>query len=208
MNNLKKIILIISITLNNGKIFGQGDSSLPTGNIFSISYTNSVGKISSAEDVKISSISSDSLTFQISEYNSITRSWQPVNHKVGFDKINSFGYKSGLSKAGIIGRGALVGFGAGFILGCITGKISLGGAHTNSSDTDNSTSFGNRLGTGLVFGAVFTLPAILISALIPANPYENLDISKYNSEKKSEIILRLIKKGIKENIWYKSFHAI
>lgn len=200
MNNLNQIILILSIILFNEKIFGQSDSSLHTGNIFSISYANSIGKISSVEDVKVISTVFDSLTFQSSEYNSNTRKWQQVTYNVGLDKVNSFGYKSGLSKAGIIGRGALIGFGTGFILGCITGKISLGGAHTNSSDTDNSTSFGNRLGTGLVFGAVFTLPAILISALIPANPYENLDISKYNSEKKSEIILRLIKKGIKENI--------
>jgi hypothetical protein len=199
MNNLKPIFLILIILLN-AKIFAQDKHILTTENIFSISYTNSSGEISSAEDVKISLIGFDSLIFQSSEYNSVLRSWQPVIHKVGLDKINSFGYKSGLSKAGIIGRGALIGFGTGFILGCITGKISLGGAHTNSSDNENSTSLGNRLATGLIIGAVLTLPAILISALIPTKPYENLDISKYDFKKKSEILLHLIKKGIKENI--------
>lgn len=198
MNNLTKIILILSIILFNKKIFSQSDSSLQTDNIFSISYTNSFGILSEAEDAKITSIDFSSLTFQSSEYNSASREWKPVIHKVEFDKINSFGYKSGLSNAGIIGRGALIGFGTGFILGCITGKIFLGAAHTNSKD--NTITVGDRLATGLVFGAMFTLPAILISALIPANPYENLDISKYDSRKKSEILLRLIKKGIKENI--------
>ena len=194
---MKKILFSLLILIS-AEAISQSDSALTTDNIFSISYTNSFGNTSSAEDVKINSIDYNSLTFQSSEYNSLTRKWQSVIRKVEFDKINSFGYKSGLSKAGIIGRGALIGFGTGFILGCIAGKINLGAAH--SSDKDNSTTLGDRLATGLGIGAVFTLPAILISALIPAKPYESLDISKYDFKKKSEVLLHLIKKGIKENI--------
>lgn len=196
---MRTLFILALIFLSYGKIFPQSDSILTTENIFSISYTNSSGILSEAEDAKITSIDFSSLTFQSPEYNSVSREWNQVKRKVEFDKINSFGYKSGLSKAGIIGRGALIGFGTGFILGCITGKIVLGAAHTNSSDNKPIT-IGDRLAAGLAFGAVFTLPAILISAFIPAKPYENLDISKYDSEKKSQILLHVIKKGIKENL--------
>jgi len=192
-------LILVFLVFSTSKIFSQSDS-LQSERIFSLSYINSIGKISEAEDVSIISIDSNSLSFQNSEYKPDTRTWEPVNHKIEFNKISSFGYKSGLSKAEIIGRGALVGFGAGFILGCSMGRFTLGGEHTNSSDDDKEITLGNRLALGVGFGAVFSLPAILISAFIPAQPYENLNISKYDIKKKSEIIKRLIKKGIKENI--------
>lgn len=38
-----------------------------------------------------------------------------------------------------------------------------------------------QLETGIIFGTAFTLPIILISSFIPVQPYENLNISKFDS---------------------------
>ena len=197
---MRTIIFIVACLLfTYGISYSQSDSTYITDNIFTLSYQIVKDKNYKVDEIRIVSVDSNSLSYQKSEYNPDTRLWEPVTHKLNFSDISSFGYKSGLSKAGIIGRGALIGFSAGFILGCITGKWELGAAHTNSNKEDDNKSFGNRLTMGLVLGAVFSLPAILISALIPASPYENLNISKYDARMKSEISKRLIKKGIKVN---------
>lgn len=196
---MRTIIFIVAcLFFTYGISYSQSDSTQVTDNIFTLSYQIVKDKNYKVDEIRIVSVDSNSLSYQKSEYNPDTRLWEPVTHKLNLSDVISFGYKSGLSKAGIIGRGALIGFSAGFILGCITGKWELG-AHTNSNKEVDNKSFGNRLAMGLVLGAVFSLPAILISALIPASPYEKLNISKYDARKKSEIIKRLIKKGIKVN---------
>jgi len=178
-----------------GKAFSQTDTLYKTEKIFSLIYIDSTNEVIEDDDLKLTYLDSNSLSFETSEYDYITTRWKPVVHNIKFDKINSFGYKIGTDKGSIIGRGALIGFGLGFILGAIEGKFNPVG--------DNSTkpSFGGRIGTGFLFGVAFAIPGTLIGLIcsIPGKEYENVNLKKYQTAKKFEVIQRLIKKAIKIN---------
>lgn len=194
MNNFRIFTLTILIILFCGNLFSQTDTTYKTDDIFSINYVNSLNKISDYRDIRLTYIDSNSLRFEREIYENgkmISRSY-----KVNFNKINSFGYKAHATAGEIIGTGALIGFGTGFIIGVIAGRIDIAPHSTKHGDI----SFGERLKTGLGLGLAMTVPALLISLCIPAKPYENLEISKYDTKKKFKTIKTLIKKGVKQNL--------
>jgi hypothetical protein len=191
---MKKFLLCI-IILFSAKVFSQTDSIYKTDNVFYISYLDYNKESEKSEDLRLIHIDSTSLTFEKIIYGQNSNMNKYVSKKVTFDRINQFGYKAGPSKGSIIGTGALVGFGLGFILGAIEGKFNPVG------DGSRKPEFADHIGTGFLFGVVLAIPTTLIATIIsiPVKEYEVVDISKYERAKKFEIIKRLIKTGVKEN---------
>lgn len=192
---MKKIFLLLFI-LFPIKAFSQSDSTYKTEKIFYISYLNYDKETEKLEDVRLTAIDSNSLTFERVIYGQNSNMNKYVSKKIIFDRIDKFGYKAGPSKGSIIGTGALIGFGLGFILGAIEGKFNPVG------DGSRKPEFADHIGTGFLFGVALAIPTTLIGVIvsIPVKEYELLDISKYDRAKKFEIIKRLIKTGVKENI--------
>ncbi len=190
-----KIILLPFLFLFSGRIFSQSDSAYKTDNIFYISYLDYNNEVEKLDDVRLTDIDSIALSFEKVIYGQNSNLNKYEKKKIIFDRINKFGYKVGPSKGSIIGTGALVGFGLGFVLGVIEGKFNPVG------DGSRKPEFADRIGTGFLFGVVTAIPATLISIIIsiPGKEYEILDISKYNRFKKFEIIKRLIRKGVTKN---------
>ena len=181
--------------LFSANAFSQSDSSYKTENIFYISYLNYDKKTEKSDDIRLTDIDSISLTFEQIIYGQNSNMNKYVKKKIIFDRIDKFGYKVGPSKGKIIGTGALIGFGLGFILGAIEGKINIVG------DGSRKPEFGDHIGTGFLIGVALAIPTTLIGVIvsIPVKEYELLDISKYDRAKKFEIIKRLIKTGVREN---------
>lgn len=191
---MKKFWLCI-IVLFSAKVFSQTDSVYKTSEIFSISYINYDKKIIKLEDIRLTSLDSVSLSFDEIVYGPTTKENKYKPHIIVYDKINSFGYKDGMSRGDIIRNGAFVGFGLGFVLGVIAGKINFVG------DGSGKATFAESIGTGVLCGFLMAIPTTLLTTLFTYGhqEYENLDISKYDRTKKFEILKRLIKAGVKEN---------
>lgn len=194
----KKIIFIILILfLFSPKVFSQGESPFKTPGVFKLSYLNYENKIVDIEDVKLTAIDSNSLTFdEVAAYgpSSAQNTYKP--RTVIFEKIKSFGYKDGLSRGDIIRNGTIIGVGIGFVLGFSIGKFSITGDGSSTPST-----FSDRAATGAGFGLLFGIPAFVLTTLFSfdAKEYESLNISQYSSAKKFEILKTLIKKGVKKN---------
>ncbi len=191
---MKKILISILI-LFSINVFSQTDSSYKTDEIFSISYINYDKKIIRYDDIRLTSLDSVSLSFDEIVYGSTSKENKYKPHTIIYDKIESFRYKDGVSRGEIIRNGAFVGFGLGFVLGCIAGKINLVDGHGSKP------TFAESIGTGVLCGFLMAIPTTLLTTLFTFghNEYETLGISKYNRAKKFEIIKRLIKTGVKEN---------
>ncbi|MBS1494076.1 MAG: hypothetical protein JST55_11220 [Bacteroidetes bacterium] len=189
---MKKIILCLLIIFT-AKVFSQTDSSYKTDKIFYISYLNYNKEIEKLDDVCLTDIDSISLTFEQIIYGQNSNMNKYVSKKIVFDRIDKFGYKIGPSKGSIIGTSALIGFGLGFVLGAIEGKFNPVGDGSRKPD------FADHVGTGFLFGTALAIPTTLIGIIIsiPVKEYETLDISKYNRQKKFEILKRLIRNGVK-----------
>ncbi len=191
---MKKILLCL-IFLFSAKAFSQTDSSYKTDNVFLISYKDFNNQVQNLEDVRLTAIDSISLSYEYIIWGKTSNENKNVKKQLVFDRIQKFGYKVGPSKGAIIGRSALVGFGLGFILGAIEGKINIVG------DGSRKPEFADHIGTGFLVGVLLAIPATLAGVIIsiPVKEYETLDISKYNRQKKFEILKRLIRNGVKEN---------
>lgn len=193
MSNFRFFALVI-ILLISGNVFSQTDSSYKTEDIYSISYKNSLNKISEYENIRLSYLDSISLRFEKKMYEN--GKWVTYSYRINFENINSFGYKAHATSGQNVIKGALIGFGTGFILGVIAGRIDIAPHPTKFGEI----TLGERLGTGLGLGLITTIPAMLISLGIPSKPYENLNISKYDVKMKFELIKKLIKKGAQHNL--------
>jgi hypothetical protein len=191
---MKKILLCL-IFLFSAKAFSQTDSLYKTDNVFLISFKDFNNEVQNLEDVRLTSIDSISLSYEYIIWGKSSNENKNVKKQLVFDRIQKFGYKVGPSKGAIIGRSALVGFGLGFILGAIEGKINIVG------DGSRKPEFADHIGTGFLVGVLLAIPATLAGVIIsiPVKEYETLDISKYNRQKKFEILKRLIRNGVKEN---------
>ncbi len=191
---MRKFLLCLVI-LFTAKVFSQTDSSYKTDTVFLISFKDFNNEIQNLEDIRLTSIDSISLSYEYIIFGRTSNENKYVKKQIVFDRIQKFGYKVGPSKGAIIGRSALVGFGLGFILGAIEGKINIVG------DGSRKPEFADHIGTGFLFGVALAIPTTLIGVIIsiPVKEYETLDISKYNRQKKFEILIRLIRNGVKEN---------
>ena len=188
------IVLVTILVLFSAKAFPQTDSTYKTDEIFSISYINYDNKTVKFEDIRLTNLDSISLSFDEIVYAPSSKLNKYKPHTIVYDKIISFGYKDGVSRGEIIRNGAFVGFGLGFVLGVIGGKIDFSGHGSKAT-------FGESIGTGVLCGFLMAIPTTLLTTLFSLGheEYENLDITKYNRAKKFEIIKRLIKTGVKEN---------
>ncbi|MBS1516078.1 MAG: hypothetical protein JSS63_13660 [Bacteroidetes bacterium] len=191
---MKKIIFAL-LVLAASNIFAQKVSTFKTDPVFYISFTNYDKEEINFEDIRITNLDSISLSFDETIYGQNSNENKFKERKVVFDRINKFGYKVGLSKGEIIRNGALIGFGIGFTLGAIEGKINPVG------DGSGKPTVADRIGTEFLFGLVTAIPVALLTSVffLDSKEYEVLNISKYERHKKFEIIKRLIKKGVKEN---------
>lgn len=191
---MRKFLLCLVILFTT-KVFSQTDSSYKTDNVFLISYKDFNNQVQNLEDVRLTAIDSISLSYEYIIWGKTSNENKNVKKQLVFDRIQKFGYKVGPSKGAIIGRSALVGFGLGFILGAIEGKINIVG------DGSRKPEFADHIGTGFLVGVLLAIPATLAGVIIsiPVKEYETLDISKYNRQKKFEILKRLIRNGVKEN---------
>lgn len=203
-----KITLILSLVLmlitgnlfaqqkDSLQIFSQTDSVYKTEDIFYITYLDFNKEVQELKGVRLISFDSISLTYEDVILGKTSNENKYIEKKLVFDRIQKFGYRIGAGAGTILGRGALIGFGTGFVIGFIGGKLELGG-HGSSRPT----TFGDRFGTGFLCGLVLTVPATLLASIfaIGSKEFEVLDISKYDRAKKFEIIKRLIKNGVQEN---------
>lgn len=191
-----KIVLFIFalLILSSGKTFSQHDSVYKTSNIFSISYKNYDNKIVELTDIRLTKIDSIALSFDEIVYGQTSKENKYKPHTIVYNKINSFGYKDGVSRGEIIRNGAFIGFGLGFVLGVIAGKIDFSGHGSKPT-------FGESIGTGVLCGFLMAIPCTLLTILFSADhqEYEDSYITEYSSAKKFEIIQKLIIKGLKEN---------
>lgn len=180
--------------LTSGKIYSQNDSISRAGDIFSMEFMRS-NELIKDKDLTISYIDQDSILVLSSNYNTASRQNESKTYRVYIDSIRSFGYKTGTNIGVRIRTGALLGFGAGFILGLIPRKkISL-------EPSDQNLDLFQSLGLGLLVGLVVAVPGALIGAAtgIGSKEYEVVDVSKYNLKKKYNVIKELIQKGIIKN---------
>ena len=189
-NNMKIVLLIFFIFLS-GKIYSQIDSSLSSKEIYSLKYADSDQKLREEKDIRIISLDPDSIKFLDYEYNTTSRRNKDILYAKSISSIKSFGYKVGAGTWTRIKSGALIGFGAGFLIGLVNDKkISL-------EPSSQSASFFERIGLGLVLGIAASIPGGLIGAItgIGSKEYEEINISKYDNAKKYIMIKDLIKKG-------------
>lgn len=189
-NNMKIVLLIFFIFLS-GKIYSQIDSSLSSKEIYSLKYADSDQKLREEKDIRIISLDPDSIKFLDYEYNTTSRRNEDILYAKSISSIKSFGYKVGAGTWTRIKSGALIGFGAGFLIGLVNDKkISL-------EPSSQSASFFERIGLGLVLGIAASIPGGLIGAItgIGSKEYEEINISKYDNAKKYIMIKDLIKKG-------------
>ncbi|CAN5496150.1 hypothetical protein BH10BAC5_BH10BAC5_18390 [soil metagenome] len=189
-----KILVVIFLMLTSGKIYSQNDSISRAGDIFSMEFMRS-NELIKDKDLTISYIDQDSILVLSSNYNTASRQNESKTYRVYIDSIRSFGYKTGTNIGVRIRTGALLGFGAGFILGLIPRKkISL-------EPSDQNLDLFQSLGLGLLVGLVVAVPGALIGAAtgIGSKEYEVVDVSKYNLKKKYNVIKELIQKGIIKN---------
>ena len=191
---MKIIILLVLTVLFSGNLFSQSKNAYKTEDVFSISFIDHNGETVKLEDVRLTAIDSTSLSFDEVTYGQTTEQNKYKPRAVLFDRIKSFGYKNAASREAIIRNGAFVGFGIGFVLGFAVGKISFGCGGGEST-------FQERLGMGAGVGLLIGLPVTAIATLcsIGMGQYDNLDISDYNTNKKFDVIKKLIKKGVKKN---------
>ncbi len=189
------IVLLLILVLFTTKLFSQTDSSYKTDNVFLISFKDFNNEVQNIEDIRLTSIDSISLSYEYIVFGRTSNENKYVKKQLVFHRIQKFGYKVGPSKGAIIGRTALVSFGLGFILGAIEGKINIVG------DGSRKPEFADHIGTGFLVGVALAAPASLVASLVASftHEYEVLDISKYNRQKKFEILKRLIRNGVKEN---------
>jgi hypothetical protein len=188
-----KILLLLFFIILSVNAFSQTDSVYKTDEIFSISYLNYDKKVKNLENVKLTKIDSISLSFEEIIYAPSSKNNKYIPHTIVFDKINSFGYKTGISmgERTLIGAGA--GFGSVFLLGAILGAGYDPGGGTPSTD--------NKVAVTFFLSVAAAVPGALIGIAtgIGQKEYEILDISKYSRTKKFEILKRLIRNGVKEN---------
>lgn len=189
---MKKIFLLFLI-LFSAKVFSQTDSSYKTEEIFSISYLNYDSKIKKLENVRLTAIDSITLSFEEIIYAPSSKNNKYIPHTIVFDKINTFGYKTGISMGERTLIGAGIGFGTVFLLGAILGASYDPGGGTPST--------ANKVGVTFLLSVAAAVPGALIGmgTGIGQKEYEVLDISKYSRQKKFEILKRLIRNGVKEN---------
>ncbi len=189
-----RVYLFLIVIFISSDVFCQSDSINKTKEIFSITYRDNNQKTVEVEDVNITYSDSSSLMFQNWVYDVIKSKGSTESHFINFKSISTIGYKSGVGGGSRFGIGFITGFGIGFTIGLIAGKFNPVGDSQESN-------LGDRFVTGTLFGTVLGIPAGLIGLLtgIGSKEYEVVDISKYDTAKKYEVITRMMKKGFEKN---------
>ncbi|CAN5496098.1 hypothetical protein BH10BAC5_BH10BAC5_18370 [soil metagenome] len=189
--NINIIIIFIFITAN---AFCQSDSINKSKEIFSITYLDKNNKNVEVEDVNITYSDSSSLIFQNWVYDVIKSKGSTESHFINYKSVSTFGYKTGTGIGARFRTGALIGMGIGLVAGTLL-RGSLG------SGDGSGPSFGESFGLGIVGGFIVAIPGGLIGMLtgIGSKEYEVVNISKYDTAKKYEVIQRMMKNGLELN---------
>ena len=173
-----KFVLICLFFLSTSSVYSQSDSIYKAGENFTITYSDTLNNHITKDEVSILKLSKDSLTFKLTF---IGYPWNKIL-TIGTSQLSKFGYRSGIGFGNSIRNGSIFGFAVGFIGFCAAIKdISIG--------------------QGLLAGLIFAVPGALIGAVtgIDSKEYEVVDVSKYDPERKYEVIKKLIQKGLNKN---------
>jgi len=192
MKTLFVLSLIFVLLAGSSQLFSQTGTSYKTQKIFSLSYQNYDSKIKALEDVNITSVDTNAISIEEVIYGPTSSQNKYISHTIIYNKIKSFGYKVNPSPGKVVGYGAMGGFTVGFILGFGVGTIASDGPKP---------SIGQRIAFGAILGLLGALPGALIGSLTVTDirEYKKIDISKYSSKKKYDLIQSLIATGNKVN---------
>ncbi len=187
---MKKIVIVILLLITSNS-FSQGNINFKTNDIYKISFNDSNKTVQTFEDVKVNSIDQNSITLQSENKDPVTGYYSYEIRSIPLEQLSSFGVRTAVPFGTRLIRGAIVGFGIGFLLGVIPeNKFSF------ASHGEKAT-FSERLQTGVVFGLILAVPGILIGAVtgIGAKEFEDHSLSKFENKIKYEVIKNLIKKS-------------
>lgn len=184
-------ILIFLFLLSFSSIFSQENSFQKTDYLFTVNYSDSTNQKTNQDKISITGLDNEYLYFT-KVYNRGDNITPPkdLNYKIRLENINSFGYLAHTTLGTRIGTGVAIGFGTGALLGILGSNFSMEGSNDKSA-------LGFAAAGGLACGMIGGF--IGAATGIGANEYESVSLSKYQPLKKSEMIQKLILKGVKFN---------